>query len=83
MQHICTHDSLLPDGAVVTHVITCQGRDHIVTIYSGGSILVIVNVHFEPDLTLRSLRERLFLITPHWPSYPGALGVIDGDFNTC
>ena len=39
MQHICIHKSLLPDGAVVTHVITCQGRDHIVTIHSGGSIL--------------------------------------------
>ena len=29
---ICIHESLLPDGAMVTHVITCQGRDHIVTI---------------------------------------------------
>ena len=34
------------------HVITCQGRDHTVCIHSGDSILVIVDVHFEPDLTL-------------------------------
>ena len=34
------------------HVITCQGRDHTVSIHSGDSILVIVDVHFEPDLTL-------------------------------
>ena len=35
---ICIHKSLLPDGAIVTHVITCQGRNHIVTIHSGGSV---------------------------------------------
>ena len=80
---ICIHKSLLPDGAIVTHVITCQVCDHIVTIHSGSSVLVVVHVHFEPDLTLRSLRERLCLITPHWPCYPGALGDIAGDFNVC
>ena len=53
------------------------------TINSGRSVLVIANVHFEPDLTLRGLRERLRLITPHWPCYPGALGVVAGDFNIC
>ena len=26
---ICTHKDLLPDDAVVTHVVTCQGRNHI------------------------------------------------------
>ena len=44
---------------------------------------MIVNVHFEPELTLRRLRERLRLITPHWPSYPNAVGIILGDFNIC
>ena len=53
-------------GAVISHVITCQGRDHFVSIHSGDSILVIVDVHFEPDLTLRSLRERLRLILSTW-----------------
>ena len=43
--------------------VTCQSRDHIVNVRSGGQSLVVVNVHFEPDLTLRSLRERLRLIT--------------------
>ena len=51
--------------------------------HSGGSVLVVVIVHFEPDLTLRSLREWLCLITPHWPCYPGTLGVIADDFNIC
>ena len=54
---IFIHKNLLPDGAIINHVTTCQGRDHIVTIRSGESVLVIVNVHFEPDLVLRVLRE--------------------------
>ena len=29
------------------------------------------------------LRERLRLITPHWPSYPNAVGIILDDFNIC
>ena len=44
---------------------------------------VVVNVHFEPDLTLRQLRGRLRLIHPHWPAYPSGVGVILGDFNIC
>ena len=63
------HKSLLPDGAIVTHVITCKGRDHIVTIHSVDRVLVVINVHFEPDLTLGSFRERLRLITPHRPCW--------------
>ena len=78
---ICIHKNLLPEGAIVTHVVTCQGRDHTVTIHSGDCVLVVVNVHFEPELTLRSLRERLRLITPRWPHCPDALGVFAGDQN--
>ena len=59
------------------------GRDHVVRVQSGRQSPVIVNVHFEPELTLRRLRERLRLITPHWPSYPNAVGIILGDFNIC
>ena len=44
---------------------------------------LIVNVHFEPELTLRNLRERLCLITPHWPQYPDAICIIMGHFNIC
>ena len=62
---ICIHKDLLPDGAVVTHVVTCQGRDHVVNMGSGCRSLVVVNVHFEPEVTLRSLRGRLRLTTPH------------------
>ena len=64
---ICIHRDLLPEEAVVTHLITCQGRDHIVNIQSGRQGLVIVNVPFELELTLRQLRERLRLINPRWP----------------
>ena len=52
-------------------------------IRSGWQSLVIVNVHFEPELTLRRLRERLRLITPHWPSYPNVVGIILGEFDIC
>ena len=49
---ICFRKELLPEDAIVTHVITCQGRDNIVSVQSGWQSLVIVNVHFEPELTL-------------------------------
>ena len=80
---IWIHRDLLPAEAIVTHLITCQGRDHIVNIQSGRQSLVIINVHFEPELTLRQLRERLRLIAPHWPLYPNTVGIILGDFNIC
>ena len=49
------HKELLPEDTIVTHMITCQDRDHIVNIRSGQKNLVIVNVHLEPELTLRRL----------------------------
>ena len=64
----------MPEDAIVTHVITCQGRDHIVNVQSGRQKL---------ELTLRRSRERLRLITPHWPPYPNAVGIIMGDINIC
>ena len=75
------HKNLLPDGAIVTHEITCQGRDHIVRIQSGESVLVVINVHFEPDLILRNLREWLRRIAFHWPRYPEGFGMVNGDLN--
>ena len=77
------HKDLLSDDAVVTHVITFHGRDHIVNERSGCRNHVVVNFHLEPELTLMSLRERLRLITPHWPQCPNAIGIIMGDFNIC
>ena len=62
---ICIHRDLFPEEALVTHSITCHGRDHLVNIQSERHSLVIVNVHFQPDLTLRRLRGRLGLIHPH------------------
>ena len=73
---ICIHRDLLPAEALVTHSITCHGRDHLVNIQSEGHSLVIVNVHLEPDLTLRQLRGRLGHIHPHWPAYPNGVDVI-------
>ena len=80
----CILKDLLPDDALVTHVVTCQGRDHVVSIRSGCRSLVIVNVHFEPELTLRSLRERSRRITPHWQPYPSKLSaLLRGICNIC
>ena len=50
---ICIHRNLLPLNALVTYVVTCEGCDHLVNIRSGRHNLVIVNVHFEPEGTLR------------------------------
>ena len=80
---MCIHKDLLPDGAVLTHVITCQGGDHIVNVRSGRRNLVVVNVHFEPKLTLRNFARDYVPITPHWPQYANAIGIIMGDFNIC
>ena len=80
---ICIHRDLLLEDAIASHVITCPGRDHLVNIRSGRHNLVIVNIHFEPELTLRQLRGRLRLIHPHWPAYPNGVGVILGDFSIC
>ena len=80
---ICIHRDLLPEEAVVTHLITCHGSDHIVNTQSGRQSPVIVNVRFGPVLALRRWRERLRLITPHWPSYPNAVGITLGNFNIC
>ena len=64
----------------MTYMISCQVRDHFVNVQSGQENLVIVNVHFELEPTLRRSRERLRLIIPHWLSYPNAVGIILGDF---
>ena len=71
---ICIHRDLL--WGKWTHLITCHGRDHLVNIQSVRQSPVSVNVHFEPELTLRQLRDRLHLINPIWPSYPNAVGFI-------
>ena len=80
---ICIHRALLSEDAIVTHEVTCQGHDHLVSIRSGQHSLVIVNVHFEPELTIRQLRGRLGIIHPHRPAYSNGVWVILGDFNIC
>ena len=73
----------LPDDAIVNHVTTRQGRDHIVSYRAGENVMVIVNVSFEPDLSTRELQESLRLISLRWPRSPEALGVLIGDLNIC
>ena len=80
---ICIHRDLLPEGAIVTHVVTCQGRDHLVNIRSWLHNLVIVNVHFEPELTLRQFRGRLSIIHLHWPACPVEWALFWAIFNIC
>ena len=53
---LCIHKDLLPDDAVVTHVVACQGRDHILNVRSGCLSPVVVNLHFEPDITLKRIK---------------------------
>ena len=42
---ICIHRDLAEE-TIVSHVITCHGRDHLVNIQSGRHNFVFVNVHF-------------------------------------
>ena len=42
---ICIHKDLLPEDAIVTHVITCQARDHVVNVRSGCRNLEIASHH--------------------------------------
>ena len=42
---ICIHRDL-PEEAIVTHLVTCHGRDHLVRIQTGRHNLLVVNVHF-------------------------------------
>ena len=67
----------------MTHLVTCQGRDHLVNIRSGRHNLVLVNVHLEPELSLRQLRGRLRLVHPHWLAYPNGVGIKLFDLNIC
>ena len=78
---ICIHGEILPGEVIVTHLVTCQGRDHLVNIQSGRHNLVIVGVHFEPERTLRQIRGRLRLIHPRWPAFPNGVCIMLSDFN--
>ena len=62
-------------------MVTYWGRDHIVPTQSNSRYLVLINIHFKPDLTLRNVRERPRLVSPHWAHHPEALGVIMVDSN--
>ena len=55
---ICIYRDFLPEDAIVTHIFTFEGRDHIVNMKSGRKSLVIVTVHSEPELPLRRLCKK-------------------------
>ena len=48
----------------MTHLITCQGRDHLVNIQSERHTFVIVNVHFEPELTSKAVTWQIGSYSP-------------------
>ena len=79
---ICIHRDLLPEEAIASHVITCHGRDHLLNIQSGLHNLVIIGVHFEPELTLRQLRGCV-LFTRTGLHIPVVWALVLGDFNFC
>ena len=78
---IFIRENLLPDRAVVTHEVTHQGRDHIIRVQDGRSLLVMLNMHFETILC-SSLRERLRRPSTHRPQHPEGPGAIIGNPNT-
>ena len=65
----------------MTHVATCQGRDHLVNIRSGRHNLVIVDLHFEPELTLRQLQGRLHIPVVWFPFWAILCDPEEGRFN--
>ena len=65
------------------HLVTQQGRDHLVKTHLDNRTLMVANVHLEPGSSLRKIRERLQHNSTHWSAYPECLGVLIGDFNTC
>ena len=68
-------------GCTLHHEINHGGRDHLITKTSENGLLMIANVHLEPNSTLRELRLRLRAIYGHWPCYPAGVGLLVGDFN--
>ena len=49
--------------------------------YDRANVLVVINVHFGPDLILRDLLGRLRRIVFHWSRFPEGFRMIIGDFN--
>ena len=73
------------------HRITCQGCDHIVSVQSGRQSLVIVNVHFEPELTLRLFYAKDCVSPLHiglriptlWAGDAGKIALFHSFFSAC
>ena len=47
---ICIHRDLLPEETIVTHLISCQGRDHLVNINLGDTTLLLLTSILNPNL---------------------------------
>ena len=60
-------------------VVLCDGRDHMVSLRTEHGSCDVFNVHVEPSLTKRHLRQRLVRIPDAWPNDPDGLGVTIGD----
>ena len=75
--------AFLPDNENAGGSAICIHRNHFVNIRSGQHSLDIINVHFEPELTLSQLRGTLCIVHTHWLAHHRGVGVILGHFNNC
>ena len=66
---------ILPDHAIVTHEVSCQGRDHIVRIQSGDSVLVVINAHYvsEESLPMSQMMTTVLRLSPTLREPDGAI----------
>ena len=70
---ILIRKTLLHDDAVLTHLVTQRGRDHILKMSSRERSVLIATVHLELRFSLSKFPETLQLIAAHWPT-PSGLG---------
>ena len=55
----------------------------MVRITAFQSCLLVVNVHLEPNTTIRELRRRVEWLRALWPSFRHGLGILTGGPNNC
>ena len=57
------------------------GRDHLVRLQQLDCKSTIINLHDQPDDTLKELRKRLRAAAARWPTYPDGIDFLVGDIN--
>ena len=61
---ICIHRDILLEEAIVTHLVTGHGRDHLVNIQSGRHKLVVVNVQLRTRTYLEAITSQVASYSP-------------------